>query len=56
MTQMNTPAASVPAKSNVYTVLALVSVLMLLAGIGYVGYKNISMTGTGNPFALVGGE
>lgn len=53
MTQMPPPAATVPAKSNVYTVLALVSVLMLLAGIGYVAYKNMNMTGSANPFALV---
>ncbi len=53
MTQMSTPTATVPAKSNVYTVLALVSVLMLLAGIGYVTYKNTNMTESVNPFALV---
>jgi hypothetical protein len=51
-------AAAVPmarrgAPGNIYTVLALIALLVLGAGIGYMAYKNVRMTGASNPFLVM---
>jgi len=54
MTQMTSAnPVKVPARSNIYTVLALVGVLALAVGIGFVVYKNNDLTGKGNPFEVL---
>ncbi len=39
--------------SNVYTVLAVIAALVLLAGCIFVAVKSADVTGQGNPFTLV---
>lgn len=54
MTQPGTtPKASAPAGNNIFTVLALVAALILLAGSGFVAYGNIQLTGQSNPFTVL---
>lgn len=38
---------------NIYTVLALIALLALGCGIGFVAYKNMQMTGSSNPFEIL---
>lgn len=40
----------VPAKMNIYTVLAVVATLVLLAGIGVVWSQSSKLTGQNNPW------
>ncbi|MCC7204430.1 MAG: hypothetical protein IT441_05075 [Phycisphaeraceae bacterium] len=40
-------------QANIYTVLALIATVALLIGVVYVGYKNVTLTGSSNPFYVV---
>ncbi|MCC7407729.1 MAG: hypothetical protein IT442_06630 [Phycisphaeraceae bacterium] len=46
-------AARQGGQSNIYTVLALIAAVALLIGVAYVGYKNVTLTGSSNPFHVV---
>lgn len=54
MSQAPVPMATVRrVPGNIYTVLALIALLALGFGIGYVAYKNMQMTGSRNPFEIL---
>lgn len=42
-----------PAKSNIYTVLALAALLSLIVGVAVVWMKSAELFGTSNPFEIV---
>jgi hypothetical protein len=59
MTQASTNPTA-PAKhaakprSNIYTVLTAITMLVLAAGVAYLWYANTKATGDSNPFTLLG--
>lgn len=40
--------------ANVYTVLALITVLVLTVAVGFVWWQNVLLTGDSNPFLMLG--
>lgn len=40
--------------ANVYTVLALITVLVLAVAVGFVWWQNVLLTGDSNPFLMLG--
>ncbi|MEX0777236.1 MAG: hypothetical protein WD042_16150 [Phycisphaeraceae bacterium] len=57
MSQFGTPGSSrstqTSGSSNVYTVLALIAALVIVAGIVYLAIKGNQLTGQGNPFNVI---
>jgi len=55
MTNLETPPTPVRQKPgpNIYTVLVLTAFVALATATGIVWYKNVTLTGNGNPFFIV---
>ncbi|MCE9592322.1 MAG: hypothetical protein K8S99_17585 [Planctomycetes bacterium] len=52
MSEIGTGGRGRPASNNVYTVLALVAVLVLLSCVGYVWYRSSQLFKSGSPFTI----